>query len=183
MGSMQDQLLQAGLITEDKLKQAKAKDHKARKRAGKAKKSKRKQPNSAPAGNTAELAAKRAKDRQLNRVRDSERGRKSRLTALRTLLDKHRKNDPKGDIKHYYQSGKKIKYLYITPKQQTQLQQNKLLIAVLEGRGHILEQALEKQLASLDPDNQDIRIARVADSAGDAGNDYGDHPVPDDLMW
>ncbi len=183
MGSMQDQLLQAGLITEDKLKQAKAKDHKARKRAGKPKKSKRKPPSSAPAGNTAEQAEKRAHDRQLNRARDSERGRKSRLTALRTLLDKHRKNDPKGDIKHYYQSGKKIKYLYITAKQQTLLQQNKLLIAILEGRGHILEQSQEKQLQSLDPDRQDIRIAKVADKAGDSGDEYGEHPVPDDLMW
>jgi uncharacterized protein YaiL (DUF2058 family) len=183
MGSLQDQLLKSGLVSEDQLKQAKNDSRKQRKRKPKASKAARARtgPSDAERAAQASKAAHRSRDRELDRARGVERDRRARLGQLRVLLDEQRKNDPAGEIKHFYQSGKKVKQLWVTQKQQQALMEGGLIIAVLEGRGHLLARDQEARLLKIDPEQQDIRIVHVDDAADDDA--YAEHPVPDDLMW
>lgn len=186
MGSLQDQLLKSGLVSEEQLKRSKADSRKQRKRKPKATKAARSKPAASEASRAAEAAnaARRSRDRELDRARSAERDRRARLGQLRVLLDENRQNDPDGEIKHFYQSGKKVKQLWVTTEQQQQLADGRLFIAVLEGRGHLLKRDVEKRLLKVDPDQQDIRIVHVDEARdGDDPGAYADHPVPDDLTW
>jgi uncharacterized protein YaiL (DUF2058 family) len=185
MGSLQDQLLQSGLVSADQLKQTSTDSRKQRKRKPKQAKSARKQAHGSDASRAADAAAsaRRSRDRELNQVRNAERDRKARLAQLRTFLDEHRLNDGEGDIKHFYQSGRKVKQIWVTSAQQQQLADGKLLVAVLEGRGHLLKRELEDRLVKIDPDQQHLRIVVVDPSAKAEEEAYADHPIPDDLMW
>lgn len=189
MGSLQDQLLQSGLVSEEQLK--KSRQDSARKRKGKPRKSKAERAK-APASEAARAARARdaeqkQRDRALDQARNTERDRRARLGQVRAIIDAQRLNDPQGDIKHFYQSGRKIKQIWVTDAQQQDLVAGRLVIAVLEGRGHLLRPEQAVRLEKVDPDGQHIRLVRTeppaADDAPAADDPYADHPIPDDLMW
>ncbi|MEO0422462.1 MAG: DUF2058 family protein [Pseudomonadota bacterium] len=189
MGSLQDQLLQSGLVSEDQLRKSKQNAAKGRKRKPRKSKAERaaKAPDSeATRAAKAASSARQLRDRELNQARNVERERKAILGQLRAIINEQRLNDPEGDIKHFYQSGKKIKQIWVTSKQQRELVTGALVVAVLEGRGHLMATAQAERLQKVDAKGEHIRIAKADEPTPDAAatdDAYAAHPVPDDLMW
>ncbi len=189
MGSLQDQLLQSGLVSEDQLRKSKQDAAKGRKR--KPRKSKAERAAKAPDSEAARAAkaassARQQRDRELNQARNVERDRRAILGQLRAIINEQRLNDPEGDIKHFYQSGKKIKQIWVTSKQQRELIAGSLVVAVLEGRGHLMATAQAERLQKVDTTGEHIRIARADEpkaSSSSGADPYAEHPIPDDLMW
>ena len=130
--SLRDQLLKAGLVSSEKVRQA---EREARQQSHQTKKSK-----TAAAAEAARKAEQRRqrdeqarrereRDRELNRQRDSEKRRRAVLAQVRQLLDSQRQNDANAELLYNLQVGKKIRRLRVTDKQRKLLAMGRLGVA------------------------------------------------------
>ncbi len=130
--SLREQLLKAGLVTADKVKQV---ERDTRKQGHKVKKDKTEavveQARKAEAERQRAEAEqrKREQDRELNRQRELARNRKAMLARVRQLIDSNRQNDPKAEQLYNFQDGRKIRRVRATPQQQNLLALGRLGIA------------------------------------------------------
>ena len=122
--SLRDQLLKAGLVSEEQVKkteaEAKKSKHKKNKNrvlaaedASRKAEEKRKR--------EAEQAEKREQDRQLNEKREAVKRRRENAARIKQLLENNRVNDAKAEIPYNFQAGKSIRKVRVTNKQQTHL--------------------------------------------------------------
>jgi len=111
--------------------------------------------------------------------RDAERERARRQASAFEQLEANKLDDAQAEIKHYYSTGRKIKYTYVTEAQQKALLAGEIVIVVAQGKGRLVPNSLLPALRAIDPD---VRIvdphAKSDDSDGDP-----EHQVPDDLRW
>lgn len=174
--SLRDQLLKAGLIDKQKIKQAKHEKHKQakRQRGGAA------EPDKQQAGQA--LADKVARDRELNRQRKEETERKALEAQIRQLIETNRlpKND--GDIAYNFADGTKIRRLYVTAATQQQLGSGRLAIVKLNERYDIVPMTVAEKIRQRDAACVVTGHApRVQQREED--DPYAEYQVPDDLMW
>lgn len=119
--SLRDQLLKAGLVTEDQVNQAEAKGKKQRHQAKKNKKLGAEQARQKAAERTrreAEQAAKREQDRRLNAEREALRRRRENAARIRQIIKERRLNDPQAEIPYHFVAGKVVRKLRVTAEQQ-----------------------------------------------------------------
>ena len=182
MGSLQDQLLKAGLVSEQQLKENRSKKRKTRKR------NKGKKESSEPS--LAAAYAKRAqqekteRDRELNRRREEARKRKERKAQLRQLIVPNRRNDDAADVPRHFDYLGKIRKLYVTKRQFEDVNTGRLAIVYHAGRFHLLERAHIDKVMAIDPAVVAFD-AKASGSADDVAEGYEDEKfqVPDDLIW
>lgn len=130
--SLREQLLKAGLVTEERVKQA---ERNTRKQSHKVKKDKQEAKAVAARRAEAERARreaeqhKREADRELNRQREREKQRKASLGRVRQILDSQRQNDPDAEHLYNFQDGRKIRRVRVTDKQRKLLALGRLGIA------------------------------------------------------
>lgn len=131
--SIRDQLLKAGLVSQDKARQAEVE---ARKQTHQTKKDK----GMAAAEATrraeerqrleAEAERKRERDRQLNREREAHKKQKENAARVRQLIESHRLNDPNADIPYYLSiDGRRIRPVRVTQAQRKLLARGRLGVA------------------------------------------------------
>lgn len=118
--SLRDQLLKAGLVSQEAVKKLESdkrrKKHQGKKdkRVGKAqaeqKAAEQKQREQA-------AAQKREQDRKLNQTRESERRRKANRAAILDLLGKHRTNEKDASQVYNFQDGRYIRRVNVTDQQ------------------------------------------------------------------
>ncbi|MBA1147283.1 DUF2058 domain-containing protein [Ectothiorhodospiraceae bacterium WFHF3C12] len=171
--ALREQLLKAGLTTEQDVKQARSE----KKRKGKPKR--KAQP--APAQTEAERreAEKRARDRALNREREAERQRKADEHAARELVVKHEiPHGQDGEIGFNFTYGSRIKQIYVNAEQQKQLAAGTLAIARTRGRFRLIPREVAEKVKPKAP-----FIIAFLDEGGDDDPAYEEHPIPDDLVW
>lgn len=127
--SLRDQLLKAGLVSEEQVKKTEAeakkskhKTHKSKTLAAEdaARKAEQKRQRDA------EQKAKREHDRQLNEKRDAVKRRKENAARIKQLLSNNRVNDPKAEQPYNFQAGKSVRKVRVTEQQKTQLALGKL---------------------------------------------------------
>ena len=123
--SLRDQLLKAGLVSQEKAKKV---ESDARKHAHKIKKDK-----SLAAADTAQKAAerqrreadeahKKERDRLLNLENEAQKQRQADLARIRQLIASHRLNDPDADIRYNFSAdGRRIRFVRVTAQQQKRL--------------------------------------------------------------
>ncbi len=180
-GSLQDQLLNAGLADTKKAKQL-AKEK--RKESRVARRSGVEIVDEAKVAAREALADKAQKARELNEARNAEAQRRAVDAQIRQLIEKNRVARAGGDIGFNFTDGKKVKKLYVTRMQQKQLSAGNLAIARL-GDGHELVPA---PVASKIAEGDSGRVFFCRES-GDSGltaeeqDWYKDYEIPDDLMW
>lgn len=179
MGSLQEQLLKAGLVSEQKAKQLKTK--------------KRKQSRSPKRGESesdlARAYAERARreqaerDRALNAKREEQRRRKAQNAALKQLVVPASRNDPKAELSRFFQHLGKIRKLHVTRAQIESLNSGTLGVVYLQGRYHLVEPEILAKAQAIKPD-------AVVDVSGGGETEeqvegYEDerYQVPDDLVW
>jgi uncharacterized protein YaiL (DUF2058 family) len=180
-GSLQDQLLGAGLA--DK-KQARELDKSKRKAARIARKTGTEQTDAAREAAREAQAAKARRDRELNAQRDAEAQRKAIEAQIRQLIENHRLSRRGGDIGFNFSDGKTVKKLYVTGMQQRQLAVGNLAIARL-GEGYELVPApVAQKIAERDAER--VIFCRESGDSGLSAEEqewYKDYEIPDDLMW
>jgi uncharacterized protein YaiL (DUF2058 family) len=122
--SLRDQLLKAGLVTEEQVKkteaQAKKSKHKQNKnRTLAAEEAVRKAEERRQ--QEAEQAQKRERDRQLNEQREAVKRRRENAARIKQLIAGKRVNDANAEIPYNFQAGRAVRKVRVTEKQKTQL--------------------------------------------------------------
>jgi uncharacterized protein YaiL (DUF2058 family) len=170
--SLQEQLLKAGLVNEQQLKQTKTKKRKQQ-RAGAG-------PDDAARRQAEQAAAeKKRRDRELNRQREEETKRKAELVALWQLIRDNRIARERADLAYNFTDGSKLKRLYVNAEQQRGLVDGKLAIVRQDDFYQLVPAEIAERAAAYDP-----ALVLVHNKAGSDEDDaYADYKVPDDLMW
>lgn len=183
MSSLQEQLLKAGLVDEKKLARAKQqKDAQAKQM--RQQRGKKKQRSNAAGQRPADKKAER--DRELNRQRQQQAREKELAAQARQLIVDNRLDRSRGEHPYGFVYKRKVKKMYVTDTQKTQLSRGQLAIATYvapDGRKFelvpvtVAEKLAERDASCLVP------IDAPADSDRDENDPYAGYEVPDDLTW
>jgi uncharacterized protein len=178
--SLQDQLLKAGLVSEQKLRQTKT-----------AKRKQAKGPDRDKAVDEAAERARRAaeekaeRDRELNRQRQEEARRKAEANELRQLIHQNRLLRRDGDVAYNFQDGASLKRLYVTGEQRAQLIDGRVALVRQDKGFELVPAEVAERIMARNPALV-LVWSRPEPSAQDrpAEDDpYASFQVPDDLMW
>ncbi len=178
MASLQDQLLQSGLVDKKKakqLKQAQRKEVRGR------------QKGQVHIDETREQARqkqleKAERDRQLNREQQAAAERKAVRAQIVQLITMNRINREGGDVAYQFKDGTRIKKLYVTQKIQGELANGRLAIVRLDEGYELLPAAAAQKIAQRDAELV-VVLNQYEPNAADEDDPYADYQIPDDLMW
>ncbi|WP_318436086.1 DUF2058 domain-containing protein [Photobacterium leiognathi] len=169
--SLQEQMLQAGLIDKKKLK-----------KAGKSSKKSRTQAKEAKAAVEANRQAQLEKDKELNRARDEEAKAKELASQIKQLIAMNRLDRKEGDIGYNFTDGSTVKKIYVDKTMQDQLVNGRLAIARYQDGYEVIPAGVADKIALRD--EQSIVVNNTVDeSIVDEDDPYADFVIPDDLMW
>ncbi len=180
-GSLQDQLLNAGLIKKDKAKEiskAKRKEARVARNSGIEIINETKE--------AAKLAAKQKaeRDRELNANRNEVAHRKAINAQIKQLIENHRQPRDRGDVAFNFTDGSKIKKIYINAKQQNQLSNGMLSIVKQADQYELIPSPIANKIAQRDASRIiDCREKDATPMTAEEEEWYKDYEIPDDLMW
>ncbi len=174
--SLQDQLLNAGLVDEKKLKETQ-----------KQKRKQKKQKKGHVAVDEVKLRAQEAvkekaeRARQLNREKNAAAEKKAITAQIKQLINMNRIQCASGEISYQFTDGKLIKKIFVNEKLQAQLISGVIAIAK-HGEGYAM---VPKQVAEKIAQRDESFVIVINESSDDIDEDdpYADYKVPDDLMW
>lgn len=156
MSSLSDQLLKAGLVTEDQVKKAAEKPKNVKKNCAKPN-NKKPKPRKEPS-DLAQFYKERAtverKDKQeaLRKKQEAARIKKETNKKINKLISDNLLNDESAEIRYNFVVGTTIKYLYVTEEQQQKLADGKLAITFLGGKRSIIPFDIAQDILKLNPD-------------------------------
>ncbi len=175
--SLQDQLLKAGLVDEQQVKQVRSSKRKQGKRSGgkaRAEVEGRRR--------TQQAAAEKARrDSALNRQRQEEARRKAEANELRQLIHTNRIPRGEGDIAYSFLDGGNIKRICVTADQQGKLAKGNLAIVRQDTGFELVSPAIAERVQARD--ERLVVLLNTPGGGGDEDDDYADYKIPDDLMW
>lgn len=175
----QEQLLKAGLVSEQQVKKAN------REKFNKQKLQRSKKNTAADTTHSKAqqvLEAKTKRDRELNQRKQEQARKKAISIEINQLILNNRIKRDKGcDIAYNFEHQNKIKRIYINPQMKNKISQGKLGIARIEGNYELvpleiaekIKQRNEKRIVIYGKDIQPV----------DENDGYADYQIPDDLMW
>lgn len=182
--SLREQLLKAGLVTEQQVQRAEG-DQRRREHGGTrgGQRQGRQEKGPSPRELAAQKAAaeKAAKDAELNRRKQEKAERKARFAEIRQLVGEHHVPRVETDDYYNFQDGTNIRRVSVTPELRQRLIAGDLAIVRCEGRYAFVPAEIGQKVRA--------RVERALIHWNDPNvrsNDddpYKDHVVPDDLMW
>ena len=180
-GSLQDQLLKAGLAD---AKKAKAMDKEKRKQAKVARRSGVELVDETKEAARQALAEKTQRDRALNQDLNSKAQRKAINAQIKQLIQTNKLGRGQGEVAFNFTDGKKVKTLYVTAMEQKQLSAGRLAIVKQGDQYEMVPRPVadkiaerdESRIIALDRDSQEELTAEEQEW-------YKDYEIPDDLMW
>ncbi len=179
MPSLQDQLLNAGLVDKKKAQASKKAKNKQ-----KYQQTKGKQQGTDEARLLAEQArAEQAeRSRALNRQQQQEAEQKAIQAQIRQLISLNRIDRSRGETAYQFADANKVQSIYVTDKLQQQLADGIIAIVRLdEGYELIPRQVIDKITQR---DASCLVVLNDGNEPQTAADDpYADFQVPDDLMW
>lgn len=176
--SLQDQLLKAGLIDEQKLRQARSSQKRKAKQAGR---------RGAAGDEGSRQAAERARrekaerDRELNRRLQEEAALRAAENEIRQLVHAHRVVRDGGDLAFNFTDGTTLKRIYVNKDQHAGLVGGSLAVVRQDAFYEVVPSQIAEKVAA-----RDATLVLVHNRSGDekdADDPEADYPVPDDLMW
>ncbi len=176
--SLQDQLLKAGLVDEQRLKQARSSKRKQGKQTGK---------RGRQADNEARQAAMRARaekaerDRELNRRRQEEATLRAAENEMRQLIHTHRVIRDGADLAFNFTDGNLLKRIYVNREQQAKLVSGQLAIVRQDEFYELIPAEIAERVRARDPSL--VLLHNQPREEKDADDPYADYQVPDDMMW
>ena len=182
MKSLQDQLLNAGLIDTKKAKQA---NKEKRKKAKVERRSKDTEVDEAKAAVETAKAEKLARDRALNRQREEQAQQKAIAAQIKQLIQNHSK--PKlegaGEVQYNFTDGGKIKKMTVSSTVQRQIINGILTIVKLDNGYHLVPAMVADKIAQRDESFIVVTNDSADAQTADEDDPYKDYVIPDDLMW
>lgn len=181
--SLRDELLKAGLVSEERAGKTR------RSKRGKAGSAKKRKASPTPQASEVSAAVPRHVLRENQRrtarfVRDAtlgggsvaESAKKALRRKIQALVERERLNDAQAEVAYHFVKGKRIKRIYVTAEQRAQLGTGAIVVAALDGNHHLLTQAAADELVVLAPH-------AVVCSGASSEVESEEHPVPDDIVW
>ena len=183
-GSLQDQLLGAGLINKQKAKKINTAKKKAVKESRKN--------NTELENEAAELAEKareeqRKKSQELNAKNKQEAEQKAIVAQIRQIIEMNSIEKSKGKDEQAYNftDNNKIKTVYVSTQNQDLIIRGRIAIAKLEETYHLIPKEAANKIN--ERDNTAIVLlndpTQQEEGEDQADDPYADFQVPDDLMW
>lgn len=178
MVSLQEQLLKAGLVDKNKVKQAnqdKSKQKKDERRTG---------TQSVDEARLAALETQRKnaeRVRELNAQRDAAANQKAIMAQIAQMVQKNRQSKGAGDIAYNFTHDNKIDRIYVSAAIQTHLMAGRLVIVRQGGATELVPRIIADKIAERDPS----LVVRVNKTSTEVEEDdpYAAFKIPDDLMW
>lgn len=190
VGSLQDQLLGAGLIDKKKAKKISAQKRKQEKKNRKLKRE--------VIDESAEMAEKAIADekehsRLLNEEKNQMAEKKAAMAQIKQLVEINKidlrvnakEGDGlanKGEIAYHFADADKVKVLYVNEKVQNALSSGQLAIVRIEDSYQVVPQAVAQKIKIRDPSIV-IQINPVTKEKSSENDPYAEYEIPDDLMW
>lgn len=176
--SLQDQLLNAGLVSKHRANETRSDKRKAGKKAGK----------HGPAINDetrraaeAARAQKARKDRELNQQRQEAAAQRARQNEIRQLIHSHRVVREPGDVAYNFTDGSAVKRLHMNKTLHAQIVDGRLAIVRQDTFYELVPAQIAERL--LARDESLVLVWNQPVQAPDPDDPYADFQVPDDLMW
>lgn len=182
-GSLQDQLLGAGLIKDQDAKNIKAKKRKAEKQNRK---------NKIELDNEAAKLAEQAREEQrrksqeLNEKRQKEVEQKAIAAQIKQIVEMNSIFKGKGDnlIAYNFTDFNKVKSLYVTAKNHDLIARGRLAIARLSDVYHLIPAEAANKIIERDVDTIVLLNDPMSNTDESVEDDpYAEFQIPDDLMW
>jgi|TARA_B100000745_G_scaffold135527_1_gene88532 uncharacterized protein YaiL (DUF2058 family) len=180
--SLQDQLLKAGLVDNNKAKKVRTDKRKQSKKARKS--------NQEIVNETAIEAKKRReeqaeRDRQLNQEKQKKLEQKAIQSQIQQLIKMNQLDRGDGDISYRFMFRDKAQSIYVTPLIQKRLASGKLTIVLAgEQEGVWQFEVVPPQVSEKIALRDSSRLVELNGIEEDEEDDYyADFQIPDDLMW
>ncbi len=177
--SLQEQLLQSGLVNSAKAKAVKTEQRK---------KTQQQRKNNAAASDEAKLLAQQAqaekseKARALNLKRHQEEAQKQLAAQVKQLLDLHRiAGDPNGEPYHFTDQNK-VKTVYLDETVRRQLVEGRAAIVKHQGDYALVSLEVAEKINARSPGSI-ILLHQKPDVNAGQDDPYAAFQVPDDLTW
>jgi uncharacterized protein YaiL (DUF2058 family) len=186
---LRQQLLNAGLATQDQAREAGRKVAAERKQQSKGKKKKKKgqgggslaDKNSAAYRAAMAQAAKVARDRELNAEREAARRQRSVSAQVRDLLQSNAQEREGGELVYNFVRDSHIRHIYVNAGQRKALAAGRLAIVGMDNGHYLVEHGIADRALALEPE---LFVHRAEPEPAPGEDDpYADYPVPDDLVW
>ena len=169
----QEQLLKAGLVSKQQVKQV-----------NKEKQKKKKQQNSKkPLVDEAALRAQKAaqekaqRDRELNQKKQQQ----ARARAVSAEINQLIQRDDSCDLVYNFEHDKKVKRIYINQQMKQQLIDGTLALARIDGRYELVPLSVADKIKQRN--EKRVIIFEPEQNQPDEDDPYADFQVPDDLIW
>lgn len=176
--SLQEQLLQAGLVKKAPPKASKKEQRKQQDQKSQEQKQRQQQL-------AQQEAAKRERDREINLQRQQQAEMKARVAEVRQLIANHKQPKNRGEIGFNFTDIAKVKRLYVDEQQQKALIAGQLAIVKMDGQYEIVTTEVAKRIAEKRP----VSLVYLQDGSNSneekpAEDDpYAAYQIPDDLVW
>jgi len=192
VGSLQDQLLKAGLATPEKLRKVRAEQRREQRREPRRRRDAQEgthPPGSRPPRRRHAAPDPRAAPPERENERRADRSVQALNLRIRKLLDRHAVNDHNAEIAFNFTREDVVRRVYVTDEQRRKLAAGELALVGFRRRHHLVPAEVADEIRALRPI---IFVHRAAGAgggtpAGDcaSGEDdpYRDFPIPDDLHW
>jgi uncharacterized protein len=179
MNSLRDQLLKAGLVTEEKVKQASVADEQRRRQIKQGGKSR---PNNAPPSAAQQAQAQKvARDLELNRRQQEKAQRKALRAQIEQLIEPARLPRLESDDYYSFIDSGKIRRVAVDAARREGICEGRLVIVRYRGHHEVVPADVAQRVRERD---QHSVISRDESRETVAEDDpYKDFVVPDDLTW
>jgi uncharacterized protein YaiL (DUF2058 family) len=178
-GSLQDQLLKAGLAdakAAKKIKKDKQKQSKQQRR------SKTEQVDETKLQVQQSRQDKQQRDRELNEQLKAEAEQKAIAAQVKQLIEVNRIPRQGGELDYNFTDSKKIKKILVDKTMLEQLSKGRLAIVSLQGKYEVVAVAVAEKIRLRMPER--VIVCNESSQADvDEDDPYADYQIPDDLMW
>lgn len=177
--SLQDQLLNAGLVNKNKVKQV---------RAEKRKQSKKQQKNKIEVVDVTKQLVLEAKakmiekDKQLNEQRNKDAEKKQIADQIQQLINLNKlANDDEGEAYNFTDKNK-VKVIYINEETRNKIIAGKLAIVKSKKSYDVVPVEVAEKIKQRDENVVKVLFTDKTEGVNE-DNDYQEYQIPDDLMW
>ncbi len=179
--SLRDQLLKAGLVTEQQVHNAERDQRQQQFRAPRGKKQKPTGPTPAQLAAQKAAAEKAARDAEANRRKQEKLERRAKHAEVRQLVAAHQVPRVETEDFYNFQHGPQIRRIEVNPELRAKLVNGQLAIVRTEGRFAFVPANIGEQIGERVPQAL-LHLNRPQEKPAD-DDPYKDYVVPDDLMW
>lgn len=178
MGTLRDQLLKAGLVNQDQVRQAEKQRRKEQRSPGAAAAAQQQAAERARA-----QANKIARDQELNRRNAARAEAKAREAQVRQIIEQNRLPKSESDVYYAFQDGKLVRRIAIDETQRGPISRGELIIARYGDSFALLPAAAAMRVRERDPHALIDVAAPEGGEKDDTDDFYKGFEVPDDLVW